>query len=176
MTFLRTAATTSLVFGAAVTACLAGFHGWRVGAQVGPLAGLAFGLAVAGFGEAQRRRLAITAEAVDGERLLRQGPANHWLGGEARGGWLVLTERSLRFRPHGTNLQRGAVRVPLVEITAARGVRTLGLVPNGLRVERAGGAERFVVADRGGWLAALAAAGVPSGGPVPRAVARRRRG
>jgi hypothetical protein len=88
----------------------------------------------------------------------RQGPANHRRGAEARGGWLVLTERALVFRSHGFNVQNAPLRVPLAEVRGVRGKRTLGLIPNLLLVERQDGtAEAFVVSERDAWLRAIEA-------------------
>jgi hypothetical protein len=40
-----------------------------------------------------------------GEQVLRSLSANHWKGGEARGGKLHVTTRGLRFVPHRFNVQ-----------------------------------------------------------------------
>jgi len=88
------------------------------------------------------------------EVLLRQGPANHWRGPMNYGGWLYLTNARLRFVPHRMLQAQEAQEWPLEEITAAELVRTLLLVPNGLAIRLAEGADqRFVVrlSERDGW-------------------------
>ena len=133
-------------------------HGWRGALVTGPLSGLAFGLALAAFAKVQGNRLLIRGELLDGERILYQGAANHWRGREARGGWLVLTERALVFRPHGLNAQRAPVRI---ELPAIRGIgprNTLGIIPNGMRVDTTdAGPERFVVNGQGEWIRRIGA-------------------
>jgi len=148
-----TALRSGLSFGVAMTLVFALRHGWGAALVAGPCAGLAFGLVMGGFATIQKNRLMLRGELLDGERILYQGPANHWRGAEARGGWLVLTERALVFRAHGFNVQNAPVRL---ELSAIRGVlprNTLGIVPNGMRVDRADGQqERFVVNKRGEWI------------------------
>lgn len=146
-------------FGLVMGAFLGLQHGPAAGLVVGAGAGLMFGALLTAFAEGQRRRMKIASGVLDGEPIVRQGPANHWRGVEARGGWLVLTTRRLVFRSHGKNVQNEGAELPLAEVAAVEPSRSLGIVPNGLRVRRKDGAvERFVVAERGEWLAALTAA------------------
>jgi hypothetical protein len=51
-----------------------------------------------------------------GEILLREIVANHFLGGEARGGKLLVTTRRLGFRPHRFNVQLTTWSVPLESV------------------------------------------------------------
>jgi hypothetical protein len=147
-------------FAVAMTLFFAMRGGWRAGLVAGPVSGLLFGLALAVFIRRQSDRLAIRTELLDGERIVHQGGANHWRGSEARGGWLVLTERALVFRSHGLNVQNAGARIELANIRAVSKINTLGIVPNGLRVDLAdGSSERFVVSERGEWLSHLAARG-----------------
>jgi hypothetical protein len=160
--FLRSALKVGAPFAIAMTVVFTLQSGWRAGLTAGPAAGLAFGVIMAGFVRRQGDRLAIRSEALDGERIVHQGSANHWRGKEARGGWLVLTERALVFRSHGFNVQNAGVRVELAKVRGVSPSSTLGIVPNGLRVELVDGTEeRFVVGERPKWLAYLAA-GRPS--------------
>src|SRR6185503_13793911 len=55
-------------------------------------------------------------ELEPGEQLLREQAANHFLGGEARGGKLLITNRRLAFRPHRFNVQLATFSVPLDKI------------------------------------------------------------
>ncbi len=93
-----------------------------------------------------------------GERLLHDRMANHFLGGEARGGRLLVTSRRLAFRPHRFNAQLATWSVRLEEIAdlRAEGDRFLVVALSG------GAAEQ--------WLVAWGARGV---GEAVRAVAAR---
>jgi hypothetical protein len=143
---------TGVPFGIVMTVVYSLQRGWRAGVMSGAFAGLAFGLVMAGFLMWQTRRMMVRGESLDGERILYQGAANHWRGREARGGWLVLTERALVFRAHGVNMQKTPVRIELSTVKGVVPCHTLGIVPNGLRVERVDGVEeRFVLNGRGEW-------------------------
>jgi len=84
------------------------------------------------------------------------GLANHFRNYEARGGRLALTKTELVFVPHVVNIQRGELRLQLSEIASVAPVRTWGIIPNGLAVTlKSGKVERFVVNDRGDWIAKL---------------------
>jgi hypothetical protein len=88
----------------------------------------------------------------EGETVLHEGPANHFLHFEGRGGWLVLTAKRLAFRSHGMNLQNQPLDIPLCAIRSARATLTWGLIPNGLTVLKIdGGRERFVLSSRRVW-------------------------
>lgn len=155
--FTRTILTTGVPFGVVMGLFLGSQRGPAVGLVAGLVAGVLFGASLAAFVESQARRMKVRGGALDGEPILFQGPANHWRGAEARGGWLVLTTRRLVFRSHGKNIQNQGLVVSLADVTAVEPSRSLGLVPNGLRVRLAGDAvERFVVSGQAGWLAALA--------------------
>lgn len=51
-----------------------------------------------------------------GEAVVRELAANHFLGGEARGGKLLVTTRRLLFRPHRFNVQLAPWSTPLGSI------------------------------------------------------------
>jgi hypothetical protein len=80
-------------------------------------------------------------ELEPGERVLEEIAANHFLGGEARGGRLLLTDRRIAFRPHKFNVQLDTWAVPRSEMT---GARTSGL--RMLIVSTGDGAEHWLVA------------------------------
>jgi hypothetical protein len=65
--------------------------------------------------------------------------ANHFLGGEARGGKLLATDRRLAFRPHRFNVQLDTWSVPLADLAALRteGARFLLVTTQGTSAERA---------------------------------------
>jgi hypothetical protein len=95
-----------------------------------------------------------SAEAIfEGEAVILQGPANHFLRGEGRGGWLTLTPTRLAFRSHGVNLQNRPVDIDIDDVAEAVAVLTVGIVPNGLRIRRKDGQrESFVVSRRKEWV------------------------
>ncbi len=95
---------------------------------------------------------------MPGETLEHTGLANHFRNLEARGGRLALTSTHLVFQPHAINLQHSDVRIPREEIASVETTRTLGVVPNGLKVTlKSGKSERFVVNERDVWVAKLGA-------------------
>lgn len=57
-------------------------------------------------------------ELEPGESVLEQRPANHFLGGEARGGKLLVTTRRLGFAPHRFNVQSSPWSVRLEDVRA----------------------------------------------------------
>lgn len=153
---VKTILSTGAPFGVVMGIFFALQRGAAAGIGLGVVAGLLFGGLLAAFVEAQAKRMKIHG-ALDGEPILMQGPANHWRGAEARGGWLVLTARRLVFRSHGKNIQNQGLEVSLADVIDVEPSRSLGLIPNGMRVRLAGDAvERFVVAERGAWLRAVA--------------------
>jgi hypothetical protein len=96
------------------------------------------------------------------EPVLRHGAANHFLGPLAIGGWLFLTDRRLYFDPHRVLQFAKPKDWALESIEVAAPCRTLGLVPNGLRLTlRSGRVERFAVGfkDRAGWVVDLESEG-----------------
>jgi hypothetical protein len=125
----------------------------RIGIWLGVASGLLFGLILAAFAETQRRRMESRSGLFEGEAIVLQGPGNHFLRGEGRGGWLTLTPTRLAFRSHGKNLQNAPVDIQLSEVASAAAYRTAGLIPNGLKVARKDGtSERFVVSARRDWV------------------------
>jgi hypothetical protein len=155
---LRTALRAGLPFGVCMSVFFTLQHGIPGGPIAGVVAGALFGVLLGVIQEAQAKKLAVAGDRYEGEPLLHQGPANHWRNAEARGGWLLLTERRLVFRTHGKNLQNAPLELSLDLVRAVEPARTLGVIPNGVRVVRTdGGEERFVVGDRATWLAKFAA-------------------
>jgi hypothetical protein len=150
--FLVSALRAGVPFGVTMSIFFATRSGWSMGLPAGLLSGLAFGVVMAAFVKWQGGRLAIKGDQLDGERILFQGAANHWRGAESRGGWLVLTERALVFRAHGFNAQTAPLRVELSEVQTVAPCASLGIIPNGLRLElRDGKREQFVVNGRSEW-------------------------
>jgi hypothetical protein len=120
------------------------------------LAGAAFGLRFSRRASSQTAALQTEVEPPAGEVVEHSAPANHFQNFEGRGGSLFLTRRNLIFKPHRMNLQSNVVTIPREEISGVATIRTLGVVPNGLRVAlRDGTVHRFVVRDREGWVRRL---------------------
>jgi hypothetical protein len=155
-----TALRSGLPFGVAIGAFQAVQHHNVVAAVAGGLVGGAmFGGVMGVFVELQRKKLMIPGDRFEGEPILHQGPANHWRGAEARGGWLILTSERLAFRSHGKNIQNQSVDVRLADVRGVEPTNTLFFVPNGLRVLRDHGeSDKFVVSERALWLERLGAA------------------
>jgi hypothetical protein len=144
---------TGSLFGLALGVFAGLVAGWRVGLEAGITSGALFGLALAAFLLFQRTRLAGKIDLEPGERLLKEGPANHFVGVEAVGGWLYLTNRRLHFRSHASNVQVHEWGMPLEQLGAVEPARTAGIVPNGLKVTtRSGDVERLVVNARAEWV------------------------
>ncbi len=121
------------------------------------LTAVPFGFAMGFFAAYQRKRFLAMQLVPADEMLLYQGGANHFVGFESVGGWLYLTDKALRFKSHEVNFQQHELMLPLSEITNAVPSCTAGVIPNGLLVHtNEGQSERFVVAGRRMWAAAIA--------------------
>ena len=77
-----------------------------------------------------------------GETILRELAANHFLGGEGRGGKVVVTTRRLAFRPHRFNVQVTTWSAGLEDL---RGMRSEGSRFLLVEVQGASKPEWFVV-------------------------------
>ena len=97
-----------------------------------------------------------TIDLMLGEKILKEGVANHLKGKEAVGGKLFVTDRRLYFSSHPLNLQTHQESYALNDISALEFVNTLFVVPNGLLVKlRDGREERFVLNGRDDWKKAI---------------------
>ena len=84
--------------------------------------------------------------------IIKKGSANHWLNGEAVGGWLQLDAQQLHFTSHCINFQPHKSTISLADISHVEFYRTLGIAPNGLRIcLRDGQCQEFVVNNRSQW-------------------------
>jgi|GEM_PF-510847 len=150
---LRGIAFAGIPFGAAMAIPVFFFSGGMPALVGGVIAGGLFGVGITLFAEYQRRRMECRGGVFEGEAIVFQGPANHFRNREGRGGWLVLTKRRLAFRSHGSNFQNEPVDLAIEDVSGVSPERTLGLVPNGLRVDlHDGKREKFVVTDRRRWI------------------------
>lgn len=100
------------------------------------------------------RRQAINA--LGGEPIVHEGPANLLLRWEGIGGWLVLSPQWLVFASHRINFQRGQLLLPIERIQEATPswVRLLGipLFPTILAVRtKSLDSYEFVVHNRRYW-------------------------
>jgi hypothetical protein len=93
-----------------------------------------------------------------GEGLVMSGKANLWRGVESVGGALHLTSDRLIFRPHEMNVQVDVLVCERTEISSIKAVRTMGLIPSGIRLTlKSGAGIRLVVSRRREWMPALGA-------------------
>jgi len=136
---------------------------WVVALVVGTTAGCLFAGAMAYIvgrvgqgGEVERDWFGDLEPFAEDETILREGLANHFKGIEGVGGKLYLTEQRLRFVSHKLNVQTHDECYPLAEIAKVETRRTLGIIPNGLRItSKDGKTERFVVYGNREWVAAI---------------------
>ena len=133
------------------------FYGTGFGLVGGIASGLLFGVAISIFTRLQRERMEAKDAIFEGERVLFQGPANYFKNREGIGGWLTLTPSRLAFRSHGANLQNQPVNLSIEEVAKVTRALTLGVVPNGLRIQKTNGQEEFfVVSNRQQWAKLIA--------------------
>ena len=99
----------------------------------------------------------MTEFLVNGENVLKKGPANLWKGFEAVGGMLYLTDKGrLVHVPHSVNIQRSIVEVQVSNIADVQTgwTRFLGIpiAKNGLFVKQSQGQNfKYVVFDKKSW-------------------------
>jgi hypothetical protein len=113
---------------------------------------------------AQEQALALLEGVLaEGEALLHQSNANHFVGIEGVGGLLVLTSARLLFQSHQLNVQKHRWEAKLSDVASFQRRKTGGLIPNGLSVVLRNGEEhRFVVMGAADWEAHLAQALPPT--------------
>jgi hypothetical protein len=83
---------------------------------------------------------------------IRNGLANHYMGIEAVGGKLFLTNQKLRFKSHSINIQVHEMEIPLdqiVRIEKASGLLAFKQINIFLKD---GSVEKFVVNNREEWI------------------------
>jgi hypothetical protein len=150
--FFKTTIFAGVPFGLLMGLFFALRYGGAFGCAGGLAGGVLFGLTMASFVAWQSSRFSRQAPALEGERIRKQGPANHFRGWEGVGGWLYLTDKRLLFRSHGFNVQRHELSMPLAEVADVQACSTAWVIPNGLRLVTEKGAERFVVEGRRDWV------------------------
>lgn len=89
---------------------------------------------------------------LENETLLLEEPANHYLGIEAVGGKIYLTDKRLVFKSHKYNIQNHEFSMPLNDIIDVRRFRNIG-INNGLAVVlKDDNVEKFVVDEAQEWV------------------------
>lgn len=153
---VKTALISGIAFGALMAPLLILLYGTKTGSICTGAGGGAFGIILSAFVEWQRKKMESPSGNFEGEEILFQGPANHFLNRESRGGFLTLTPTRLAFRSHGMNVQNSNFDVLTSEIEKAWPARSLGIIPNGLRVQKKEGAiEKYVVMANKDWVARI---------------------
>ena len=150
-----TALLTGIPFGVFLGFISSLFIGWRLAVGLGIFGGLLFGILMAFVAGLAQSRVLRNYPAFDGEELIKDGPANHFVGAEGVGGWLYVTNKRVFFKSHSFNFQTHEWSVPLEEVSRVEAYRTLGIFPRGLLIATNGGQERFVVNDNKGWVSAI---------------------
>ena len=151
---------TGMPFGLLMALFWAFIVGWplNLALAVGLAAGLLFGLAITAFITSPVVRESTRPTLQAAEHILYDEPANHFQGLEAVGGWLFLTNQRLIFKSHRLNIQNHEWSLSVGEIRQVQMARTLGIIPNGLRVQsRSGRSERFVIARPDEWIRQITA-------------------
>lgn len=136
------------------------FYGIKYGLQFGFLGGLAsgimFGVAIASFVAYQSSKFTKDRPLLADETLIKEGGANHFLNGEAVGGWIYLTDKRLYFVSHSTNIQNHEMSILPSEIVKAEKANTFGIIPNQLRLTLQNGqVEKFVVNGASEWVSVI---------------------
>lgn len=132
----------------------------------GLIAGVLLATLMCWFAARQTKRFSSERPDLGDEVVIFEGPANHFKGAEAVGGYLWLTSGQLLFRSHRFNIQNHECRMALSEITDVEATKTLGIVPNGLLVRLVSGTqERFVVHKNRDWTTRILAAGISTMDP-----------
>jgi hypothetical protein len=113
-----------------------------------------------GLENVQNRLSQRAREALDGEAVVMEGPANFFRGWEAVGGWLALSPQWLVFVSHRLNWHQGRLLLPVSRVHGVTccWARFLGvpLVPRAIAVKMAEGREyKFVVYSRYQWVSAI---------------------
>lgn len=117
-----------------------------------PIAGLIFGLLMYLFVNSKKvKEQTALAKENQGE-IIYTGAANHFKNAEAVGGKLYLLNDRVEFKSHGFNIQSHSFNIYLTEIKELSFYKTLGIVPNGLKITLSNGeVEKFVVNNRSTW-------------------------
>lgn len=128
-------------------------HGLHQGIAEGVASGLCFGLFITIFVLYQSNKFKSNLSLGKDEKLIKEGGANHFVWGQATGGWLYLTNKRLIFRSHSVNIAKEEFSIYLNKIKEVKICMSLKIVPNGLSITTIdGGKEQFVVFGRRHWV------------------------
>ena len=156
VSFFKTFLRAGLLFGLAMGIFGSASEGWKSGVYSGLISGIFFGLIMALFIQYQSKKFTQNRPLLSGERLVKEGPANHFLNGEAVGGWIYLTDSRLFYVSHKVNFQKHELALPFEEIVIAANSRTFGIIPNKLSLTlKSGRVENFVVNNAKSWVKEL---------------------
>lgn len=133
-------------------------YGWTSGIFGGLFTGIFFGLIIAAFAAFQSRRARQNPPAFVDETILFEGPANHFVGKEAVGGYAYLTDKQFFFKSHSINVNVHEISIPVSQISEAVRSRTFGIIPNQLQLHLSDGRkEKFVVHGVKDWIDKISA-------------------
>ncbi len=126
---------------------------WKI-VVAGIIGGLVGGLVFSFFTKLFTKKIKkIKIEIGESENNLKERLASHFKGIENVGGKLLLTNERLIFKSHKFNIQNHELEIKISEIKKVEKVKTIGLIPNGLRITtNMGKAERFVVDSPNEWI------------------------
>lgn len=153
------------MFGALVFGVGMGVGTWILGTSTrsvvfGLVCGALFLVFIIPFRRWFTRRQSALARAAGpdfgAESVIVEGPANHFRGIEAVGGYLLVTDRRVHFTAHSMNVQSEPWTCSLSDIDDVRNVRLLGIIDKGLQFSLPGSSpQRFVVHDGRRWVDAI---------------------
>jgi hypothetical protein len=141
-----------LFFGALMACYFSFVEGVLPGLISGLLSGIAFGAIMYWFANSKMVKRQTHIDEEDAGSVLYAGAANHFLHGEGVGGKLYLLHNRLQFKSHRFNVQNHELQLDMDNIKNVSFYNTLGLIPNGLKIETTTGkTEKFVVNNRKQW-------------------------
>ncbi|MBK1884595.1 hypothetical protein JIN85_19420 [Luteolibacter pohnpeiensis] len=154
--WMKVALVTGMLYGISMGVFFSLMSGrWYMGLPTGILAGLIFGPTFSWlmrvFTKRQIAKFQVDTPGFGSETLLMEGPANHFKGVEAVGGYLWVTDARVHFSSHSFNIQNHTWTVLISDIQKVTPVKTLGTIDNGLRISTTKGDVRFVVNNSRGW-------------------------
>ena len=95
-------------------------------------------------------------EITNGEKLIKEGGANHFKGREAVGGKLVLTDRRLIFKSHRLNIQNHQLHFPINKIVQVQTNKILNIFNTGLLLQMENNEiHKFVVDEPSAWVTSI---------------------
>lgn len=144
----------SLFFGVFVSIIPTLIGGVAYGVVIGVICGTIFGVLMLIFTLFQAKKYRTKEEEIcKGKKIVISGGANYFVGREAVGGWLILTDEELLFESHKLNIQCKKVTILLENILEIKPKLTLKLIPNGVIVTtKDHKVYQFVVNDRKLWI------------------------